>query len=215
MGGSSNHRSVVREWARTFPLVCVLFASCDSTSGVADVEVCTGYADWQTSEYVLPYSLGTSPRVSQANCSPPGDGHRGMNRYAYDWEMTIGTPILTARAGTVVYVEESHFDGEIAATGKDNQAVVEHADGTVGVYGHLTRDGSLVEVGQAVVAGQRLGSSGNTGNTNNFPHLHFSVHVCNPVRFGSAACPTAPLTFRNTRANPAGLVRGEQYTATP
>ena len=101
-------------------------------------ELCTGYPDWQTSAYVLPYAVGATFRVSQANCSPPGDGHRGTERYAYDFDMPIGTPFVAIRAGVVVHVETSHVDGQVAATGLDNYVVIRHGDGTHALYGHLT-----------------------------------------------------------------------------
>lgn len=41
--------------------------------------------------------------------------------------------------------------------------------------------------------GVQLGRSGNTGH---FPHLHFSVHICDPVLMGSANCPSQTVTFR-------------------
>jgi murein DD-endopeptidase MepM/ murein hydrolase activator NlpD len=56
-----------------------------------------------------------------------------------------------------------------------------------------------------------IGRSGNTGNTNNFPHLH----VCDPVVSGSGACVTQPITFRNTPRNPNGLQRDRRYEALP
>ncbi len=117
--------------------------------------------------------------------------------------MPIGT-----HAGTVLHVEESHLDGEVAYEGKDNYVVVQHDDGTVDLYGHLTHDGAAVQVGQPVQQGDPLGYSGNTGNT-----VHLSLHRCDPVMRGSAACPTLPVTFRNTAANSNGLKRGKSYTA--
>jgi len=176
-------------------------------------ETCTGYPAWETSAYVLPFAPGTAYRVIQGNCSPPGNGHRGSNRYGYDFGMTIGTDFNAARAGTVVAVEESHLDGEIAATGKDNYIAILHADGTVGLYGHLTQGGAIVGLGDQVTRGQLIGRSGNTGNTNNIPHLHFSLQSCDPVSLGSAACPTIPSTFRNTDPNPGGLQNGVTYPA--
>ena len=110
-------------------------------------------------------------------------------------------------------VEQSHLDGQIAATGFDNYIVISHGDGTYSLYGHITHNGSLVSVGATVAQGSALGFSGNTGNTANIPHLHFDVHSCDPVTGGSAACPTIPVTFRNTDSNPAGLVEGRSYTA--
>ncbi len=195
-------------------LAAELLLGCRAATELGEAaETCAGYAASDASDYRLPYAPGTAYRVSQANCAPPGDGHRGVNRYGYDWAMPIGTPVVASRAGTVLHVEASHADGEVAATGKDNYVAVRHADGSVGVYAHLTRGGAAVDAGQAVRAGDPLGRSGNTGNTMNFPHLHLSVHACDPVARGSAACPTVPLTFRTTRPNPAGLARDGWYTA--
>jgi len=193
-----------------FAALGALFAC---STGPSDIETCEGFTDWQSSPYFLPYPVGSSYVVDQANCSPPGNGHRGVNRYGYDFLMPAGTPITVARAGTVLQVEESHFDGEVAATGFDNFVVIGHAGGTADLYGHLTHNGADVTVGQVVAAGASLGRSGNTGNTGNKPHLHLSRHSCDPVALGNASCPSLPVTFRNTTANPAGLSRGSRYQA--
>jgi len=191
----------------------LVMSGCAGTTQPDDVELCTGFPSWETSPYVLPYPVGTAYLVDQANCSPPGNGHRGVARYGYDFLMPIGTRVTAARAGVVSMLEESHFDGEIAATGKDNYLYVLHDDGTSALYGHFTYLGVAVDVGQAVTQGMLLGFSGNTGNTGNKPHLHLSVFTCNPIVLGSAACPTAPFTFRNTDPNPSGLQRGLVYEA--
>lgn len=142
-------------------------------------------------------------------CSVPGNGHRGVQRYGYDFDMNIGTQFVAARAGTVAEVEESHRDGQVGDSGLDNYIAVRHADGTVAIYGHITRDGAIVSVGAVVQQGATLGMSGNTGNTNNIPHLHLSVHSCDPVTGGSAGCPSIPVTFRNTDT-PAGSPGGKE-----
>jgi murein DD-endopeptidase MepM/ murein hydrolase activator NlpD len=174
---------------------------------------CGGYADWRSSLYVLPYPAGSSFEVTQGNCAAPGNGHRGMNRYAYDFGMEIGTPFVAARDGTVASVEQSNVDGNVAATGHDNYIVIMHDDGTAALYGHIIHHGVTVRVGDQVRQGDLLGRSGNTGNTGNVPHLHFSVHACNPVTGGSKDCPTVPVTFRNTEPNPKGLQAGRTYLA--
>ncbi|MFL5602632.1 MAG: M23 family metallopeptidase, partial [Gemmatimonadaceae bacterium] len=127
--------------------------------------------------------------------------------------MAIGTSILAMRAGTVIQVEESHFDGEVAETGFDNYLVIRHDDGSTALYGHLTHGGSLVAVGDVVSRGQLVGFSGNTGNTGGIPHLHVSVQDCDPVSLGTAACPSRPLTFSNADPNPNGLINGQAYAA--
>jgi murein DD-endopeptidase MepM/ murein hydrolase activator NlpD len=66
-------------------------------------------------------------------------------------------------------------------------------DGTTGEYYHLQKDGALVEIGESVARGQKIGLSGNTGHTT-MPHLHFAVYRATewgntqsiPVRFESA-----------------------------
>ena len=196
-------------------VTCGAYGCRSPTNPEADNEVCGGYADWQSSRYVLPYGVGDVFQVIQGNCAPPGNGHRGANRYSYDFSMPVGTPFVAAREGTVVEVEQSHFDGQIAATGFDNYIVVRHDDGTAALYGHLTHDGASVTVGEVVQQGRVLGRSGNTGNTANIPHLHFSVQSCDPVAGGSANCPTVPSTFHNTDANPKGLEVGRTYRALP
>lgn len=129
--------------------------------------------------------------------------------------MTVGTAVTAARGGIVLHVEESHFDGQIAATGFDNILVIQHEDGTAALYGHFTHDGVVVSVGDSVGPGVLVGYSGNTGNTANKPTLHFSVQTCDPVARGTAACPTVPVNFRNTDANPTGLQVGRTYEARP
>ena len=188
---------------------------CGSPTAPDSSEVCSGYPDWQSSPYVLPYPVGDAFAVIQGNCAAAGNGHRDVNRYSYDFGMPIGTAFVAARGGTVVEVEQSHFDGQVAPTGLDNYIVVRHDDGTAALYGHLTHDGAAVSVGDVVLQGAALGRSGNTGNTANVPHLHFSVQACDPVTGGSAACPTVPSTFRNTDANPQGLQVGRTYRALP
>jgi murein DD-endopeptidase MepM/ murein hydrolase activator NlpD len=178
-------------------------------------ESCGGFGDWQTSLYVLPYPPGDRYVVDQGNCSAPGNGHTGVLKFGYDFLMPIGSTITAARAGKVIQLEVSHFDGQVAASGFDNYIVIQHDDGTTGLYGHLTHDGALVALGDSVTAGMAIGRSGNTGNTANKPHLHLSVQSCDPVARGSAACPTLPINFRNTSANPSGPQVGSSYLANP
>jgi murein DD-endopeptidase MepM/ murein hydrolase activator NlpD len=194
-------------------LAMAVALSCDSSPTASSGETCEGYPDWSTSAYVLPYAPPASYTVIQGNCAAPGNGHRGINRYSYDFGTPIGSPVVAARSGVVMEVEESHLDGQVAPTGFDNYIVIRHDDGTFALYGHLTHDGAVVALGNLADQGRVIGYSGNTGNTGNVPHLHFAVHSCDPVTGGSAACPTVPVTFRNTDPNPDGLQAGRAYPA--
>ena len=125
-------------------------------------------------------------------------------QYAYDFLMPIGTEITAARAGRVLLVEES-FPDRTRTAGEENFVNIAHVDGTIAGYVHLTENGALVTVGKAVVQGQVIGLSGDTGSSSE-PHLHFHVQGCD-------GCATVPVTFRNTRPHPNGLVQGESYRA--
>lgn len=82
--------------------------------------------------------------------------------------MPIGTPVLAARDGVVIYVDVDHEGFQPLA----NYILIEHADGDRTGYAHLRRNGSLVKVGDSVRQGQSIGYSGKEGIAL-FAHLHF------------------------------------------
>jgi murein DD-endopeptidase MepM/ murein hydrolase activator NlpD len=84
---------------------------------------------------------------------------------------------------------------------------IEHQDAPVAFYLHA-KDGVLVEVGDAVVAGDTIAQSGNTGTTS-APTLTFSVHPCQPY----SNCAKIPITFNNTRDNANLLKQGSFHAA--
>jgi murein DD-endopeptidase MepM/ murein hydrolase activator NlpD len=126
----------------------------------------------QTQGYRYPFPwLGGPFRLTQG---PNGQySHFGAKgRYAMDIAMPEGTPIIAARAGTVIKVENNQNNrGENPA---GNFVRILHEDGTMGVYLHLMRGSVSVKEGQQVAVGSALARSGNTGNSTG-PHLHFVV----------------------------------------
>ena len=143
--------------------------------------------------YSLPYSSGKSYRVIQGYGSR--FSHTGLEEFAIDLDMAVGTPVHAARAGVVARVEESHSKGcwEDGCGQYANYIVILHSDGTTGEYYHLNKDGAVGAVGDSVAQGQKIGYSGNTGHST-MPHLHFAVYRATdwgntqsiPVRFQSA-----------------------------
>ena len=102
-----------------------------------------------------------------------------QNRHALDFAADIGTPVLAARAGTVMQVEAGFRASGLAsgdARGRANFIRILHDDGSMALYAHLAVAGVQVRGGQQVQAGQRIGLSGNTGFSTG-PHLHFAVQV--------------------------------------
>ena len=105
------------------------------------------------------------------------------NRHAIDFAVPIGTPVLAARDGIVMQVEDAFPD----APGKLSEANfvrILHRDGSMSVYAHLQRASAVVEAGQRVEAGQLIARSGNSGYSSG-PHLHFVVQVNAGMRLQS------------------------------
>jgi murein DD-endopeptidase MepM/ murein hydrolase activator NlpD len=149
---------------------------------------------------------GETPRLLEQGI----DGkltHFGTHRFAFDFTMPIGTPVLAAREGTVVRVRDGFPEGSFNEKLKDkaNEVVIAHSDSTLASYAHLSQ-GILVAVGQRVVRGQLLGLSGNSGYSQG-PHLHFQVGKV----FGEVEGFTIPIRFDD--GTPDGFVpeQGKQY----
>ncbi|HVI26262.1 MAG TPA: M23 family metallopeptidase [Xanthomonadaceae bacterium] len=135
--------------------------------------------------YALPLPQ-RAPRVDQ------GYGGRfshsdPQNRYAIDFAAEQGTPVLAARGGVVMQVESDFDKAGLDMEqygGRANFVRILHDDGSMGLYAHLREGGVLVRPGERVRAGQRIGTSGNTGFTTG-PHLHFAVQVNRGMRLES------------------------------
>ncbi len=169
----------------------------------------------EQSAYILPYLPGAA-RLVWRTTSHFNPGNKGVGLYAIDFAMPIGTPLIAARAGTVVAARDQFADGNDTDL-EENFVMVRHADSTVARYIHLTQRGALVRVGDVVTQGQRIALSGNTGQTGG-PHVHFDVQRCGPnlpPGYNTLPCGmTLPLTFRNAGPNICGLVPGRRYRAT-
>ena len=123
-----------------------------------------------------------------------------QNRYAVDFAADIGTPVLAAREGVVMQVENDFAKAGLNRErygGRANFIRILHDDGTMALYAHLREEGALVRVGQRVRIGQQIGLSGNTGFTTG-PHLHFVIQVNRGMKLES-------LPFR--MRGPAGPLR--------
>jgi len=121
-------------------------------------------------KYPLPWRGGPFRLTQGANGQYSHFTPKG--RYAVDIAMPEGTPIVSARGGMVVKIENEQ-------TGRGNNPAgnfvrIMHDDGTMGVYLHLMKGSVAVREGQRVESGTRIARSGNTGNSTG-PHLHFVV----------------------------------------
>lgn len=98
--------------------------------------------------------------------------------HAVDIAMPEGTPIVAARAGRVMSIENRFSRSGLneAYAAEANKVRVLHSDGSMAVYGHLKTGSVSVHRGQTVERGQLLAQSGNTGFSSG-PHLHFVVQI--------------------------------------
>ena len=194
-----------RRFARLLPYCCAL-----AMSGCGDPRpACTTYPAQETSPYVLPWPAGREFPVLTGNCRNDISTHSGDRRYAYDFRMPVGSLITAARGGTVVVAVEEHADDD-HEFGHENLVFVAHGDGTLSLYFHLARAGALVAVGDVVRTGDPIGILGTSGSIGRdlVPHLHFEA--ASQTR---PAILSLPVSFRNTRPHPNGLIEGESYRA--
>jgi murein DD-endopeptidase MepM/ murein hydrolase activator NlpD len=107
-----------------------------------------------------------------------GRMHRGI-----DMANNVGTPIVAARTGRVVF--SGWHDG-----GYGYLVTLQHADGSRSLYAHNNR--LMVSNGQDVRQGTVIALMGSTGRSTG-PHLHFEIHP-------SGAGAVDPLTVLPPRA---------------
>jgi len=158
--------------------------------------------------YSLPYAAGDTYTVIQGFNGQ--FSHTGEMRYAIDWAMPEGTPVLAARSGRIIAVEESFSTGgpDEAYRDSGNYVLVLHDDGTIGQYYHFRCHGIDVTPGEEVTAGELLGYSGNTGYST-VPHLHFAV--TKPL--DGRHIESIAIRFRTGAGDAEYLEQGKSYTA--
>ncbi len=156
-------------------------------------------------QYQLPLPANRSYRVSQAFNGRFSHAQQ-PSTYAVDFEMPVGTDIMAARAGTVVLITEDYsFGGQSDYfLDKANHVMVLHGDGTYAIYAHILQGSAALNVGDSVVAGQRIARSGSSGYSTG-PHLHFAV--LKNINFESLS---VPFRFVDDKGNSFVPVAGMQ-----
>lgn len=172
------------------------------------------FGDPAESPYVLPYPVGAAYEVAQGYCgSGPWSSHN--ERFAIDFFMPIGAPLVASRAGIVVHIIEEFDDSGMNDDSMLNYIIIQHEDGTAAAYAHLQQHSVIVELGDTVATGERIANSGNSGFTDNTPHLHFELYSQFPYHWKDDSI---PVTFRNAGGpldERGGLQYGVTYTALP
>jgi murein DD-endopeptidase MepM/ murein hydrolase activator NlpD len=144
----------------------------------------------QTADHEIAYAAfpGRMPADGARFGSPFGNRsdpftHRLSFHPGVDLVARIGTPILAAAGGRVV------FAGEKAGYG--NAVEIDHGNGLMTRYGHASR--IVAHVGDLVLPRQYIADVGSTGRSTG-PHLHFEVLVngepVNPAAYLALFAPT-------------------------
>lgn len=159
--------------------------------------------------YAVPFG-GNEPR-ELVQAFGGDDTHLEGMHYSLDFAMPEGTPVLAARGGTVVHVQDGFTEGgaDPDLLERANIVVVAHVDGTMASYGHLA-PGVHVATGETVEVGDCLGRSGATGFADR-PHLHFHVGkrlLGDPGR-------TVPIVMQDARGRILELKTGSRIVPAP
>jgi murein DD-endopeptidase MepM/ murein hydrolase activator NlpD len=91
----------------------------------------------------------------------PKNPHRGL-----DLQGEEGTPVKAPATGEVILVDDHYYAG--------NSLYLDHGNGVITMYFHLAQ--ALVEEGQIVRRGEKIGLVGKTGRATG-AHLHWGVSV--------------------------------------
>lgn len=146
--------------------------------------------------YVLPWAGGEIHAVTQGEETP--FTHNGLAAYAFDFDLSYET-VVAARGGKVVKVRTDSNAGGCnrSFSASANYVVIDHGDGTSGLYLHLAYNSATVQVGQVVAQGEPIAISGETGLTCSDgdngpgPHLHFQVERSDEIQYFTQSLPIA------------------------
>jgi len=97
----------------------------------------------------------------------------GNRRINYSIQFHDGIDIATRVGTTVMAAMDGVVSVAVFHRQHGNYIVIKHSNGYKTLYSHL--NSFSVKVGDTVSKGQKIGESGNTGNSTG-PHLHFSIY---------------------------------------
>lgn len=135
--------------------------------------------------YAWPLAEARRSRITQRYEGPTHNDD--FSRYAIDIAVKEGTPVVAARAGVVIFLEDRYFESGLNRADfrdKANHVRILHDDGSMATYAHLAPDSVNLVPGQRVAVGDEIGLSGNTGFSSG-PHLHFAILVNRDMKIDS------------------------------
>ncbi len=121
-----------------------------------------------------PWGCGATIAVTQGNNG--GLSHTGTEQFAWDFDLDVGHYVHSVADGTVARVREDSTVGGCDSDFGDaaNYVVIDHGDGTGGLYLHLAPGTVPVQEGDVVRSGDFIGRVGLTGWVCG-DHLHYQT----------------------------------------
>lgn len=178
---------VYRKIRACYATLILSIVSCGSSAIANDFQLdlpidCTMGENCFIQQYV---DSDPGPGAKDYRCgSASYDGHKGTDfRLLSLRQAASGVPVLAAAPGKVLRARDGMRDRLVqneddSALVNDrecgNGVVIQHDDGWETQYCHLLRGSIAVQPGQAVRAGDKIGSVGASGEAQ-FAHVHFAV----------------------------------------
>jgi hypothetical protein len=148
--------------------------------------ILVNHVDHDDSQGVMDYQCGVRTY----------DGHQGTDFVLTSFaRMDSGVAVRAAAGGVVLAAVDSLFDRNkisVKSAGFGNYVSLQHPQGYVTHYAHLRKGSVVVQVGDTVVSGAKLGLVGSSGNSSD-PHLHFEVWKNIDPLFGACSQSEATL----------------------
>lgn len=146
----------------------VVIESSSPSSSSSSIRVGTSNTQVQSGYYIRPVrGIITSSYGSRRSGFHPGVDLGGAR----------GTSIAAAASGVVIKSVNGCVEGrKSCGGGYGNYVEIEHPNGDVTIYGHMTK--AIVGVGELVSQGEQIGTLGSTGNSTG-PHVHFEIRHSN------------------------------------
>jgi len=110
--------------------------------------------------------------VKNGWCWKPGTGCTAFYYPGIDYAIPVGTAIFASAAGKVTAATTDTS----ASGGYGKYVKIDHGDGFLTLYGHLSNIIIALAVGSVIEQGKVIGLSGNTGNSTG-PHLHWELRI--------------------------------------
>lgn len=149
-------------------------SNADGTPADATAEATTSNLPDPQGRYIYPMTGRVGQPAGTWRNTNGGYRHGGCDIFA-----AVGTPIVAAQAGEVVFTAVGRrYSYGTRGSGSfrfGTVVAIKHADGYVTVYAHLNR--KMVKKGDKVRQGQQIGECGQTGMFDTAAHLHFELHI--------------------------------------